>query len=66
MENSFAEKGTEMNTSQKCALEAKKAYDILGCIRKNTASRLWEMNTSPLFSIGEATLAVCEQSGLIR
>lgn len=31
-----------MNISQKCALEAKNAYDVLGCIRKNVASRLWE------------------------
>lgn len=43
MENSFAEKDTKKNMSQKCALEAKKAYDVLGCIRKSVASRLWEV-----------------------
>lgn len=42
MENSFAEKDTK-NMSQKCALEAKKVYDVLGCIRKSVASRLWEV-----------------------
>jgi len=44
-ENSFAEKdlrvpvGTKMNTSQKCALVAKKANSILCCIRKMITSR---------------------------
>lgn len=32
-----------MNMSQKCALEAKKAYGVLGNIRGSVASRLWEV-----------------------
>lgn len=43
MENSFAEKCTKMNMSHKCALEAKKAYDVLECIRKSVASKLWKV-----------------------
>lgn len=43
MVNSFAEKDTKMNMSQKCAFEAKKAYDVLGCMRQSVASRLWEV-----------------------
>lgn len=31
-----------LTTSQQCALEAKKASDILECIQKSMAGRLWE------------------------
>ncbi|KAJ7410418.1 hypothetical protein WISP_108596 [Willisornis vidua] len=49
LENSFGEKDlrvlldNKLSTSQQCTPAAKKASDILGCIRKNTASRLGEV-----------------------
>lgn len=49
-----------MNMSQKCAFEAKKAYDVLGCMRQ-CCQQAVRGDTSPLFSIGEVTLALCEQ-----
>jgi len=40
---------TKVNMSQKCALPAKKANSILGCIRQSTASRTRE-GILPLYS----------------
>ncbi|KAJ7404949.1 hypothetical protein BTVI_70652 [Pitangus sulphuratus] len=55
LESSSAEKDlgvlgySKLSVSQKCSLVAKEAKDILGCIRKSTASRLRDM-ILPLYS----------------
>ncbi|KAJ7426512.1 rna-directed dna polymerase from mobile element jockey-like [Willisornis vidua] len=47
----------KLSMSQHCALVAKKANGILGCITKNIASRLKEV-ILPLFSPSEATIGL--------
>lgn len=59
METSFAKKETKMNVNQKCALEAKKAYP--GLYQEECCQQVVGGDTSALFSIGEATLVLCEQ-----
>jgi len=69
LESSLAEKtlgilvDTKLNVSQQCALAAKVADDVLGCIRRSVAIRSGEV-TLPLLSTGEATsLVLCPGLG---
>lgn len=56
LENSFAEKDlgvqvdTKLNMKQQCALDTKKAKDVLGCIQRSIASMLNEI-IFPLYSV---------------
>lgn len=49
---------TKLDITQQCALAARKAHSILGCVSQSKASRSREVDPSPLPSVSKATLGV--------
>jgi len=56
----------ELNITHQCALAAKVANSIPGCIRQNIASRSRELILPPLLSSGETNLEYCARNPSVR